>query len=123
MESAALFSNRRKRRNKSAETNTRSTHSTKPQEPGYELPIERETQSQTRDRNIRNQEKKIQWDNQCAQLDNLGPTVDRIPWEEADIKVRSYIYLSLGNEGQRRLSQHFPDLKIPETSTRDFGIE
>ena len=43
----------------------------KPQEPGYELSIEGETQSQTRDRNIRNQEKKIQCDNQCAQLDNL----------------------------------------------------
>ena len=92
----------------------------KPQEPGYELPIEGETQSQTRDRHIRNQKKRIQWDNQCAQLDNLGPTVDGIPWEEADIKVRSFIYLSLGNEGQRRLSQHYPDLKIQETSTRAF---
>ena len=92
----------------------------KPQEPGYELPIEGETQAQTRDRNIRNQEKKIQWDNQCAQLDNLGPTVDGTPWEEADIKVRSYIYLSLGNEGQRRLNQHYPDIKIQEISTRAF---
>ena len=92
----------------------------KPQEPGYELSIEEETQSQTRDRNIRNQEKKIQWDNQCAHLDNLGPTVDAIPWEEADIKVRSYIYLSLGNEGKRRLSQHYPDFKIQKTSTRAF---
>ena len=92
----------------------------KPQEPGYKLPIEGETQSQTWDRNIRKQEKKIQWDNQCAQLDNLGPTMDGIPWEEADIKVRSYIYLSLGNEGQRRLSQHYPDLKIQETSTKAF---
>ena len=92
----------------------------KPHEPGYELPIEGETQSQTRDRNIRNQEKKIQWDNQCAQLDNLGPTVDGIPWEEADIKVKSYIYLSLGNEGQRRLNQPYPDLKIQEISTRAF---
>ena len=42
-------------------------------------------------------------------------TVDGIPWEEADIKVRSY-----RNEGQRRLSQHFPDLKLQETSTRAF---
>ena len=33
---------------------------------------------------------------------------------------KSLIYLSLGNEGQRRFSQHYPDLKIQETSTRAF---
>ena len=49
----------------------------KPHEPGNELPIEGETQSQARDRYIRNQEKRIQWENQCKQLDNLGP-----PWME-----------------------------------------
>ena len=47
--------------------------------------------------------------------------MDGIPWEENDIIVRSYIYLSLGNGGQRRrLNQHYPDLKIQETTTRDF---
>ena len=70
----------------------------KPQEPGYEIPIEGETQSQTRDRNIRNQEKKIQWDNQCTQLDNLVPTVDGIPWDKTDVNVRSYLYLSIGTK-------------------------
>ena len=88
----------------------------KPQELGYKLPIE----GVTRDRNIRNQEKKIQWENQCNQLDNLGPTVNGTLWEEADMKIRSYIYLSLGNEGQIHLGQHYPDLKIQETITRVF---
>ena len=46
--------------------------------------------------------------------------MDRILWKEANIKVRSYIYLSLGNEGQRSLCQHYPDLKIMETTTKDF---
>ena len=46
--------------------------------------------------------------------------MDGKPWDEADIKVRNYFYLSLGNEGQRRLSQHYPDLRIQETSTRAF---
>ena len=54
---------------------------------GYELRIEGETQSQVRVRGIRNQEKRVQWENQCIQLDNLGPTVDGIPCEEADIKI------------------------------------
>ena len=68
---------------------------TKPQEPGYELPIEGETGKQIRDRNLRNQEKRVAWENQCQRLDNLGRTVDKIPWEEADNKCRSYIYLCL----------------------------
>ena len=72
----------------------------KPQEPGYEVPIEVETQTQARDNNIRNQEKKTTMENQCVQLVSLGPTVDMIPWEEADIKVRSYIYL-ICNGGQK----------------------
>ena len=92
----------------------------KPQEPGYELNIEGETDKQIRDRNLRNQEKRVAWENQCQHLDNLGPTVDGIPWEEADIKCRSYIYLCLGTEGQRRLTQSYPNLKIQDTSTKEF---
>ena len=46
--------------------------------------------------------------------------MDGKPWDKADIKVRNYIYLSLGNEGQRRLSQLYSDLRIQETSTRAF---
>ena len=92
----------------------------KPQEPGYELPIDGETDKQIRDRNLRNQEKRVTWENQCQHLDNLGPTVDGIPWEEADIKCRSYIYLCLGTEGQRRVTQYYPNLRIQDTSTREF---
>ena len=92
----------------------------KPQEPGYELPIEGDTAKQIRDRNLRNHEKRVTWDNQCQHLDDLGPTVDEILWKEADIKCRSYIYLCLGTEGQKRLTQYYPDLKIHEISTRDL---
>ena len=92
----------------------------RPQEPGYELPIEVETNVQIRDRNLRNQEKKVTWKNQSAHLDNLGSTVDGVPSDEADIKCRSYIYLCLGAEAQRRVSQCYPDLRIQEVTTRYF---
>ena len=59
-------------------------------------------------------------ENQCQHLDNLGPTVEKNPWEDADIKCKSYIYLCLGTECQRRLTQYYPDLKIQEISTRGF---
>ena len=74
--------------------------------PGYELPMNGETNVQIRDRELRNQEKRVQWENQCQLLDKLGPTVDGVLWEEADMKIRSYIYLCLGTEGQRRVSQY-----------------
>ena len=89
----------------------------KPQEPGNELPIEGETNTHIRDRNLRNQEKRVVWENQCAHLDSLGPTVDGV---EADIKCRSYIYLCLGSEGQRRVTQYYPDLRIHDITTRNF---
>ena len=60
------------------------------------------------------------WENQCAHLDNLGPTVDGGPWEEADIKCRRYIYLCLGAECQRKETQYYPDLKNQEITTNDF---
>ena len=63
------------------------------QEPGYELPIEGKSDKQIRDHNLRNQEKRVAWENQCQHLDNLGPTVDGNLWEEAEFKCRSYIYL------------------------------
>ena len=62
---------------------------------------QKEIEKQIRDRNLRNQQKRVAWENQCQHLDNLGPILDGIPWEEADIKFRSYIYLCLGTEGQR----------------------
>ena len=92
----------------------------RPQEPGYELPIDGETNVQIRDRNLRNQEKKVTWENQCAHLDNLSPTVVGVPWDEADIQCISYNYLCLGAEGQRRVSQYYLDLRIQEVTTRNF---
>ena len=71
--------------------NLRGPHLTKrkSQEPGYELPINGETNVLVRDREPRNQENLVQWKNQCKLLDNLGPTVDGVPWDEADKKIRS----------------------------------
>ena len=74
---------------------------TYPIEPTYEPPTENETQAQHRERDLRNNKRKVDWDNECKQIAFKGPTVDGIPWDEADLKVRSLIYLSLGTEAQR----------------------
>ena len=75
---------------------------------------------QIRDHELCNQEKLVQWENQCQLLDNIGPTVDGVPWEEADMKIRSYINLCLGTEGQRWINKYYPNLKIHDTTTRDL---
>ena len=120
VESATIPRHYRKRRRKLDKVVSKTPAIRKPQEPGYELPIEGETDKKIRDCNLRNQKKRVAWENQCQHLDNRGPTVDGIPWEEADIKCRSYIYLCLATEGQRRLTQLYRHLKIQEISTRDF---
>ena len=73
----------------------------KPQEAGYELPITGETNVQGRDRELRNQEERLQWENQCQLLDNLGPTADGVPWEEAVSKL----YLSVPGDGRPKTSK------------------
>ena len=120
MEPTIIPGHHRQRRNRFIEATTKPPAIRPPQEPGYELPIDDETNVQIRDCNLRNQEKKVTWENQCAHLDNLGPTVNAVPWDKADIKIRSYIYLCLGVEGQRRVSQYYPDLRIQEITTRNF---
>ena len=86
----------------------------KPQEQGYELPKEGETNTQIRDRNLRNQEKRVIWENQCLHLDSLGPKVDGVPCAETDIKCRSYIYLCLGAKGKRDFWERLKRLFVSE---------
>ena len=92
----------------------------KPQEPKHELKKDGKTQTQARDRGVRNQEKRVQWEKHGVQLENIEATVDGLPWKEGDIKKCSYICLNLGNEGQRRLSQHYPGSKFQDNTARNF---
>ena len=70
-------------------------------EPTYEPPTENKTQAQHRERDLRNNKRKVDWENECKTKAFKVPIVDRIQWDEADIKVKSLIYLSLLTEGQK----------------------
>ena len=74
----------------------------------YEPASEDETQDQHREKDLRNSQRKVDWDNDFKRFAFKGSIVDGIPWDEADLKVRSLIYLSLGTEGQRINKQRFP---------------
>ena len=96
---------------------------TYPAEPTYEPAIENETQAQHRERDIRNNKRKADWENECKQIAFRGPFVDNVPWDEADLKVRSLIYLSLGTEGQRIYQQRFPHSEIERITVFELAHE
>ena len=96
---------------------------TYPTEPTNEPPTENETQAQHREGDLRNNKRKVDWDNECKQIAFRGPTVDGIPWDEADLKVRSLIYLSLGTEAQRIYQQRFPHSDIERITVFELSHE
>ena len=49
--------------------------------------------------------------------------IDRIPWDEADLSVKSLIYLSLGMEGCRTYHERNPHTKLERCSTREVFHE
>ena len=89
----------------------------------YKRGLTTETQAQHRERDLRNNKRKVDWDNDCKQIAFRGPTVDGIPWDEADLKVRSLIYLSLGTEAQRIYQQRFPHSNIERITVFELAHE
>ena len=91
--------------------------------PTYEDPFEGETVDEERQREQRNEKRKVDWKNECKQVEFRGPMIDRAPWDEADLKVKGLIYLSLGTEGCRTFRQRNPHTKIERCTTNDLVHE
>ena len=72
-----------------------------PAMPALEEARQNESEEEARMRDIRNQKRKIDWENGCKQIEYGGPYIDRYPWEEADTKIKSLLYLSIGTEVTR----------------------
>ena len=91
--------------------------------PTYEEAFEGETEDGERQREQRNEKRKVDWENECEQIEYRGPMIDRIPWDEADPKVKSLIYLSLGTEGCRTYHQRNPHTRIERCTTNELVHE
>ena len=91
--------------------------------PSLEEARQNESEEETRKRDIRNQRRKIDWENECKAIVYRGPYVDRYPWEEADTKIKSLLYLSIGKEGTRMYHQKNPHTKIDTCMTYEFAHE
>ena len=64
-----------------------------PAEPIYEHEITGETEAQKKNRDVKNQ-KRVGWENRVQKLREKGILCNSFPWDEADAKVRRYIFLS-----------------------------
>ena len=94
-----------------------------PAMPSLEEPRPNETKEELRKRDIRNQRRKVDWENECKTIEFRGPYVDRYPWDEADTKIKSLLYLPIGQEGTRQFHQNNPHTNIDTCSTYEFAHE
>ena len=92
----------------------------KPAEPVYEVEITRETEAQRKNREMRNQEKQVGWEKNVIRVRWKGVLCNLYCWDEADARVRSYLFLSLGAEGQRQVQQKRPSLVLHNVTTQKF---
>ena len=94
-----------------------------PSMPSMEDPTPNESEEEARKRDTRNQRRKIDWEYECKTIEFRGPYVDRYPWNEADTKIKSLLYLIIGQEGTRQYHQNNPHTKIDTCSTYEFAHE
>ena len=91
-----------------------------PPEPVYEVEITGETEAQKKNREFRNQEKRVGWENHVIKAREKGVFCNSFRWDKADAKERSYIFLCLGAEGQRQIPQKRPNLELHTVSTQEL---
>ena len=85
-----------------------------------EVEITGKTEAQRKNRNVRNQEKQVGWENHVLKAREKGVLCNSFRWDKADAKVRSYLFLCLGAEGQRQVKQKIPSLNLHAVSTKDL---
>ena len=60
-----------------------------PTEPIYEVEIYGETDAQRKNREVRNREKRVGWENHVVKAREKGVLCNSFRWDEADAKVRN----------------------------------
>ena len=93
------------------------THVRLQADPKYEMTIEEATEQPERDRQILNSQLKLQWELNCQKITEAGNLCGERPWSLCDQKCVSILYLSIGTEGRRLLTQKFPHDNIYDLST------
>ena len=93
---------------------------TYPPEPVYEEPVENHTQATERDRKVRNQQLKVNWQNRCKKVVEIGILCGDKPWGICEQKAISLLYLSIGTEGRRIFESKYPHFQIEKQPFKDL---
>ena len=91
-----------------------------PLEPKYEETIVGASAQSERERNARNTQQKMNWQNKCQRLIEVGIMCGDRTWPLADRKTVSLLYLSIGIEGNRIFNCKNPHTMIDTLATVDF---
>ena len=91
-----------------------------PPEPTYEEPVENHTQATERDRKVRNQQLKVNWQNRCKKADEIGILCGDKPWTLCEQKTISLLYLSIGTEGRRIFKSKYPHFQVEKQPLKDL---
>ena len=89
-------------------------------EPIYEEKIVGASAQSERERNARNAQPKMNWQNKCQRLIEVGIKCGDKPLQLADRKTVSLLYLSIQIEGPRILDCENPHIMIDTLTTVDF---
>ena len=91
--------------------------------PTLEERIANTSEEENRKREIRNERRKVDWENECKQIRSRVSMTDRYTLDEADLKVKSLIYLTLGTEATTIFHQRKPHTVINRCSTKELVNE
>ena len=92
-----------------------------PLPPNLENPTDGETDAQRRSRMERNTQEQRRYDKEeTASIKTETKKFNGMRIEEADKKLRSVLYLALGNEGKRIFGQKFTKVKVLHISFKQF---
>ena len=89
--------------------------------PTYGERIENSNEEEDRKREIRNEQRKVDWENECKHIQKRGPMIHRYTCNETDIKVKRLIYLSLGTEATRIFHHRNPYTIIDHCATNELA--
>ena len=92
-----------------------------PQPPNFENPMDGETDNQRQPRMERNTQEQRRYDEEeSASIKSETKKFNEMRLEEARKKLRSVLYLALGNEEKRIFGQKFTKVKILQISFKEF---
>ena len=91
-----------------------------PPEPTYEDPMENHTQATEKDRKIRNQQLKVNWQNRCKKINEIGILRGDKAWRICEKKSISLLYLSIGTEWQRIFKSKHPHFQIEKQTFKEL---